>query len=149
MSTKDTNPKDAIGIKKPCLTTIPFPVLYEIGTAMLEGACKYRRHNYRVAGVRVSVYIEAAFRHLAAFWEGEDIDPDSGLSHISKAMASLVVLRDAQMSNMAQDDRPPPPSSDWMDRIQEHVDEVLSRYDGKDGRPTPLPPYAKEGSAGL
>ena len=61
---KDTNPKDAIGIKKPCLTTIPFPVLYEVGAAMLEGACKYRRHNYRVAGVRASVYVEAAFRHL-------------------------------------------------------------------------------------
>ena len=144
MSKKDSNPKDPIGIKKPSLTTIPFPVLYEIGTAMLEGACKYRRHNYRVAGVRVSVYIEAAFRHLAAYWEGEDIDPDSGLSHISKAMASLVVLRDAMMSDMAQDDRPPSSKGDWMADIQKHVDDVLARYDGKDGRPNPLPPYVKE-----
>ena len=140
---KETNPKDAIGIKKPCLTTIPFPVLYEVGTAMLEGACKYRRHNYRVAGVRAHVYIEAAFRHLAAYWEGEDIDPDSGLHHISKAIASLVVLRDAQMNDMCQDDRPPSPEPEWMEKIQEHVDEVLSRYTGKDGLPSPLPPYIK------
>ncbi len=138
MSKKETNPKDALGIKKPSLTTIPFPVLYEVGTAMLEGACKYRRHNYRVAGVRTSVYIEAAFRHLCAYWEGEDIDPDSGLSHISKAIASLVVLRDAQMNDMAQDDRPPSPPADWMQKIQGHVDEVLARY------PNPLPPYLRK-----
>ena len=135
---KDTNPKDALGIKKPSLTTIPFPVLYEVGTAMLEGACKYRRHNYRIAGVRVSVYIEAAFRHLAAYWEGEDIDPDSGLHHVSKAIASLVVLRDAMMNDMAQDDRPPSSEAEWMSKIQERVDDVLERY------PEPLPPYTIE-----
>ena len=135
--TKDTNPKDALGIKKPSLTTIPFPVLYEVGTAMLEGACKYRRHNYRIAGVRISVYMEAAFRHLSDFWEGEDIDPDSGLSHVSKAIASLVVLRDAMMNDMAQDDRPPSSKAGWMSKIQERVDDVLARY------PEPLPPYTK------
>lgn len=138
MTTKDTNPKDAIGSSKPTLSTLPWPVLYEVGAAMLEGACKYRRHNYRIAGVRASIYFDAAMRHLVAWWEGEDMDPDSGVHHITKCIAGLVVLRDAMMQGMlANDDRPPAATEDWMTAIQERVDEVLSRH------PEPLPPYTR------
>lgn len=139
MSTKDTNPKDSIGLRKPPLSTLPMPVLFEVAAAMLEGACKYRRHNYRVAGVRASVYFDAAMRHLMAWWEGQDIDPDSGIHHVTKAVAGLLVLRDAQMhGTLANDDRPPSPQEDWMNEIQARVDDVLARY------PEPLPPYTKE-----
>jgi hypothetical protein len=72
----------------------------------MEGARKYGSHNYRDVGVRVSVYYDAAMRHLGAFWEGEDIDPDSGLPHIIKAMACLLVLRDSQLMGNCEDDRP-------------------------------------------
>ncbi len=138
---KDTNPKDAIGSKKAPLSTLPWPVLYELGAAMLEGACKYRRHNYRVAGVRASVYFDAAMRHLVAWWEGEDIDSDSGVHHITKCIAGLLVLRDAQMQGkLAQDDRPPSSPKGWLDQIQERVDDVLARH------PNPLPPYTHEDS---
>ncbi len=138
MTTKDTNPKDALGCKKPPLSVIPCPVLYEIGAGMLEGACKYRRHNYRIAGVRASIYYDATLRHLMDWWEGEDIDPESGLHHISKAMSSLVVLRDAQMNDMVNDDRPPPAKAGWLARVRKLVDEVLSRH------PEPKPPYTRE-----
>jgi hypothetical protein len=138
MTTKDTNPKDAIGSSKPPLSTLPWPVLYEVGAAMLEGGCKYRRHNYRIAGVRASIYFDAAMRHLVAWWEGEDIDADSGIHHITKCIAGLVVLRDAMMQGMlANDDRPPAATKDWMTTIQERVEDVLARH------PEPLPPYTR------
>lgn len=105
---KDTNPKDAVGTGKvPGISVLPQRVLGEVGLGMLEGARKYGRHNYRVAGVRASVYVDAVWRHLAAWWEGEDIDPDSGLSHVTKAIASLFVLRDGMMQGNWEDDRPP------------------------------------------
>lgn len=107
LTNKDTNPKDAVGTKKTPFTVIPFTVLWELGCALLEGARKYGRHNYRVAGVRGSVYIDASMRHLSSWWEGEDIDPDSGLSHITKAIASLTVMRDAMLQEKFIDDRPP------------------------------------------
>lgn len=107
VSTKDTNPKDAVGIRKVPVSTVPANVIQEIGLAMLEGALKYGRHNYRVTGVRASVYYDAAMGHLMSWWEGEDLDPDSGLSHITKALASLTVLRDAMARGMLTDDRPP------------------------------------------
>ncbi len=107
MSEKETNPKDAVGVRKAPLSTVPAGVLMEIGLAMLEGARKYGRHNYRVTGVRASVYYDAALRHLMDWWEGTDIDPDSGLSHVTKALACLTVLRDAEVNGMLKDDRPP------------------------------------------
>jgi hypothetical protein len=138
MSKKDTNPKDAVGIQKPPLSTVPSPVLMELGVAMLEGALKYGRHNYREAGVRSGVYYDAAMRHLMRWWEGEDIDPDSGLSHITKAIATLVVLRDAQMQGKVAFDDRPPTSQPWFQALEQRVAELLKRY------PTPVPPFTRE-----
>ena len=110
-TTKETNPKDAFGSQKVGLSCVPMTVVLELATAMREGAQKYGRHNWRESGVRSSVYFDAAIRHLFAWWEGEEIDPDSGISHLTKAMASLAVLRDGQMQSETQpelfnDDRP-------------------------------------------
>lgn len=104
---KPTNPKDAVGIKKAPMSTVSAAVLAEVGVGMLEGALKYGRHNYRGVGVRASVYYDATIRHLFSWWEGEDIDPDSQLSHVTKAICSLVVLRDAMIQDKCEDDRPP------------------------------------------
>ena len=106
---KPTNPKDAIGVRKAPMSTVPANVLAEIGVGMLEGTCKYGRHNYRAMGVRSSVYYDGTMRHLMAWWEGEDMDPDTDnrVSHITKAICSLVVLRDAMIRGKITDDRPP------------------------------------------
>ncbi len=104
---KPTNPKDMIGVRKAPFSVVPMGVIAEVGVGMLEGTCKYGRHNYRAAGVRASVYFDATMRHMVSWWEGEDIDPDSQLSHVTKAIASLVVLRDSMLQDMCTDDRPP------------------------------------------
>lgn len=106
MKNKETNPKDIIGIKKAPLSTLSCPVLYEMGLGMLEGARKYGRHNYRAMGVSATVYYDAALRHIMAWWEGEDIDPESELNHITKALTALMVLRDSMLVGNWIDDRP-------------------------------------------
>lgn len=125
---KETNPKDAVGIKKVPMSTIPGPVVMEVGLGLMEGALKYGRHNYRVAGVRASVYYDAAMRHLMDWWEGTDIDPDSGLNHITKAMASLVVLRDCMIRGNWTDDRPPKVDEGWIKELNEKATEMLGKY---------------------
>jgi hypothetical protein len=113
MEFKDSNPKDSIGYTKPPLHCIPSHVLFEVGMGMFEGGWKYRESNYRVIGVRASIYFDAAMRHLIAWWEGEDIDPASQIHHISKVISCLMVLRDCQMQSENgsgveyKDDRPP------------------------------------------
>jgi hypothetical protein len=95
---------------------------------MLEGARKYGRHNYRVAGVRVSVYYDACKRHLDAFWEGQDIDPDSGIHHLAKAIACLTVVRDCIMRGNVVDDRPPKSDPDWLRELNKQAAEIIERY---------------------
>ena len=106
-TTKQSNPKDVVGAHKVPPHVVPCGVLLEIALGMLEGSCKYGAHNYRAVGVRASIYYDATMRHLMAWWEGEDNDPDSGLSHIIKAITTLVVLRDSMHADNWVDDRPP------------------------------------------
>lgn len=102
------NPKDAIGARKLSFSVLPWRVLIGVSLAFLEGAVKYGRHNYRAAGVRASVYFDAVVaRHLTQWWEGEDVDVDSGVHHIDKAIAGLMVLRDSIIEENWIDDRPP------------------------------------------
>ena len=136
---KDSNPKDAIGIRKVPYSTLPTPVLAEVGVAMLEGAIKYGRHNYRVIGVRASVYYDAVVaRHLGAWWEGEDVDDESGISHLSKAIAGLMVLRDAQIRGKMVDDRPVG-TKGFIKELNKKVAEMMDRL------PEPLPAYVANG----
>jgi len=103
--TKLTNPKDAIGSDK-----IPFHLWPETATilgslGLLDGALKYGRANWRVAGVRASIYYDACRRHLNKWFEGEDMDPDSGVPHLGHALACLAILADAQAAGKLNDDR--------------------------------------------
>ena len=134
---KDTNPKESIGIRKPRFYSgLPSNVSRETSVALMEGGMKYGRHNYRVAGVRASVYYDAAIGHLNDWWEGQDTDPDSGLHHVVKAIASLYVLRDAQLMNMCTDDRPPKSDVEGDKvRLQAIVDDLFKKY------PSPKPAY--------
>lgn len=127
MNSKDTNPKDVVGTRKAPMSTVSAPVLAEVGVAMLEGALKYGRHNYRAMGVRSSVYYDATMRHLMSWWEGEDIDPASGMSHVTKAITSLVVLRDAMINNMCEDDRPPA-CEDFYTRLNKLSSDLVDKY---------------------
>lgn len=103
--TKPTNPKDAIGSGK-----VPFHLWPETATmagamALLEGASKYGRANWREAGVRASIYYDAARRHLMRWFEGEDFDSDSGLPHLGHALACMAILVDAEKAGKLVDDR--------------------------------------------
>jgi hypothetical protein len=130
---KPSNPKDMVGIKKVPFSVISAAVTAEVGVGMLEGGCKYGRHNYRAVGVRASVYYDATMRHLTAWWEGEDIDCDSGMSHVTKAICSLFVLRDAMINDMWEDDRAPS-CPEFYNDLNKKVEEILERYKDRDPR---------------
>jgi len=127
---KPTNPKDSVGIRKPRFYSgMPANVTREVSVGLMEGAMKYGKHNYRESGVRAHVYVDAAIGHISDYWEGEDIDPDSGLHHITKAIACLYVLRDAQMRDMCTDDRPPTSNIQGdKERLQLIVDKLFEKY---------------------
>ncbi|WP_051389634.1 dATP/dGTP diphosphohydrolase domain-containing protein [Bradyrhizobium sp. Ec3.3] len=142
--TEPTNPKDAFGILKASLTYVSFPVLMETAIGMAEGGFKYGAHNYRARGVRASVYVDATIRHVFQFWEGEDIDAESGakLSHVTKAIASLTVLRDSMIRGNWIDDRPPPSPKRWLQSISAMMLDLAKKF------PEPVARYLADGKRG-
>ena len=106
-STKDTNPKDTIGSTKLDMGLVPDSFIAETALAFTEGALKYGRYNWRVTGVRASIYHAALRRHMAKWWNGEDVDGITGVSHLASAAACLAVLIDGQLCGKLTDDRPP------------------------------------------
>lgn len=104
-SLKPSNPKDMIGVTKAALHLWPMTATLMGSLALTDGALKYGRANWRVAGVRASIYKDAADRHLARWFEGENCDPDSGLPHLAHVLACIAILVDADAAGMLTDDR--------------------------------------------
>ena len=126
------NPKQAFGRTKYSKSVLPPMVTAEVSLALLEGALKYGSYNFRETTIIASDYFDAADRHMSAWWEGQDEDPDSELSHITKAIASLVVLRDAMIFGTYEDDRPPASQPDWIDAINDHAAMLREKYPPKE-----------------
>lgn len=68
------------------------------------GAQKYAAHNWR-RGFEWSRPLSAAQRHLLAFQDGEDRDPESGLSHLAHAMCCIMFLLEFEKTHRELDDR--------------------------------------------
>lgn len=102
----DDNPKTVLGEAKPKISDTPTIGIREMGKVFTMGAAKYGRFNWRKHTVSSSVYYDAAFRHLSAWFEGEDTDPESGLSHLAHVMACMNILMDAAAHDKLNDNRP-------------------------------------------
>lgn len=61
--------------------------------------------NWRRTGVCATTYVSAIMRHLNAWRDGEDLDPESGISHIAHIATSCNILMDAEACGTLQDDR--------------------------------------------
>lgn len=105
VSLKDTNPKDAIGSDKLPLHLWPTTATAAGSIALLNGALKYGRANWRHAGVRATIYADAIRRHLDAWLEGEEVDPDDGVPHLWAILAGTAILIDAKAATKLTDDR--------------------------------------------
>lgn len=101
------NPKDLVGARKPPLHLIPPAAEIAEAVVMGLGARKYGPYNWRSANVKALVYVAAARRHLAQWLDGENDDPESGVSHLAHARACLGILLDALATGHLVDDRPP------------------------------------------
>jgi len=102
-----TNPKDQVGAKKPPVHLIPAAAEIAESLVMALGARKYGPYNWRRTKVRASIYVAAARRHLLQWFDGQDDDPESGVSHLAHARACLGILLDAVATGNVVDDRPP------------------------------------------
>ena len=139
------NPKHYAGAQKVPFGDVPGIIEAELSLAMAEGGMKYGGYNYRQDPIRAGDYYAAVRRHLTEFWElGEDVDTTCGLSHLTKAMACLAGLRDAQINGMMIDDRPPAVSRTAWDHLANVANEMRAKYPEPKERVTEWPPEKSE-----
>lgn len=89
---------------KPAMELLSTKALIEIARVMGYGKDKYGAQNWR-AGLNWSRLIGAAFRHLSAFNDGEDLDPETGLSHIAHLSCCAMFLLEYIKTHSELDDR--------------------------------------------
>jgi hypothetical protein len=102
----DGNPKTMIGSMKVPLHLVPPSAVHYLALAFKDGAAKYGPYNWRAEPVSVSVYIAAAMRHIAAYWDGEDVSQDALVHHLAHVMACCTIILDAHSVGKLNDDRP-------------------------------------------
>lgn len=103
------NPKELAAQRdsKPPLDLLEHAAEIEIARALQTGASKYGRKQYLTVPILGSVYGGAIRRHVGVWLDGEDLDPESGLSHLAHVGANVHVLFGAMRTGVFTDDRLP------------------------------------------
>lgn len=127
------NPKELAGAKKPAVWSVmPRWVALAVGRVMSVGAAKYGAFNYRDSNIAASTYQDAIERHLALWFDGEDNDDETGVSHLASVVASCALLMDAQQTGRLHDDR------QKTGNVRPYLDELTELLKTK---PLPYPQY--------
>ena len=132
---KDSNPKDRVATSRLDLSLFPDTAVAYGALAMTEGDAKYGGYNYREAGVRASVYVAAARRHLAKWFNGEWCDSRTGVPHLASVLGCVGILVDAIECDKLNDDRPPRCGISGMIEVMEKtVSHIRELYPDGPGR---------------
>lgn len=90
--------------EKAPLYFLPLRPLEETARVLAFGAKKYAKDNWK-KGMAWSRCISAAMRHLLAYAGGEDLDPETGLSHMGHLMCCAMFLEEYRQTGTGTDDR--------------------------------------------
>jgi hypothetical protein len=78
--------------EKPRWDLLPFDAIGAVVRVLTFGARKYAPDNWRTVPESRRRYFSAAQRHLAAWWQGERTDPESGEHHLAHAACCVLFL---------------------------------------------------------
>lgn len=90
---------------KPRMELLPGDALNEIAKVLTFGAAKYEDRNWE-RGMKWGRPFGALMRHMWAWWQGEDKDPETGLSHLAHAACCILFLLSYELRKAGEDDRP-------------------------------------------
>ncbi|PZR55243.1 hypothetical protein DNL40_02410 [Xylanimonas oleitrophica] len=127
------------GTKPQRYDLLPKAGMDAIAEVLAFGAEKYAAHNWR-KGYEWGKSYAAAMRHMTAHWDGETLDPESGLPHLAHAGCHLMFMLTwlAEQGEGGEfDDRYRPPArgggdtadatSAWLTRVSEGIEQALGR----------------------
>lgn len=127
------NPKELAGsLKAPIWQVLPRWVSLLVGRVMQVGAAKYGAFNYRESNVWAMTYVDAIERHMQLWQDGEDDDPETGVSHLAHVMAGCAILLDTQATGRMGDDRQ---KTGLVRKAMQHLEAL------RDTHPLPAPQF--------
>jgi hypothetical protein len=89
------------------LDLLPVRPMKDIAEVLTIGADKYGANSWREGEmIAWSRCYAAAQRHLMQFWSGEDLDQETGKSHLAHAACNLLFMIEHSYINKVGDDRP-------------------------------------------
>ncbi len=83
---------------------IPASAIEALGRAMTYGSRKYDDHNW-ANGFEWDRLVGSLLRHMNAWRAGQDLDPESGLSHIDHVLANAAMLAAHIEEGLGNDNR--------------------------------------------
>lgn len=75
-----------------------------VAQVLTFGAAKYSADNWR-RGIEIRRLTGAAMRHLTAFNDGEDLDPETGLSHVFHFSCCAMFIAELMLTHPELDNR--------------------------------------------
>lgn len=89
---------------KLCWSLVSWKALAPMVRVLMFGEDKYNAHNWK-KGFKYTQVCESLYRHLNAFIEGEDDDPESKLSHVGHILCNAMFLSYMFLFRKDMDDR--------------------------------------------
>lgn len=86
------------------LELIPPELLFAVGEILTFGARKYADRNWE-KGMKWSRVFGALMRHLWSWWKKDDIDAETGKSHLWHAACCIAFLITYEQRKTGEDDR--------------------------------------------
>ena len=89
---------------KLCWSLVDFNSLQDMVRVLEFGAKKYNRDNWKL-GLPTKQICESMLRHIFAYLQGEDNDPESGIPHIGHIQCNAMFLDYMMRHHPELDDR--------------------------------------------
>ena len=101
----------AEGIKydsaKPRMNLLPPKAIIEVSKVLTFGAEKYDAENWRKLDDLQNRYTAGALRHIFAHMDGEQLDPETNLSHLAHALCCLLFKLEIELENAKIEEEKP------------------------------------------
>ena len=85
--------------EKPKMNLLPPKAILEVAKVLTFGAEKYGAENWKELEDLQNRYLAGALRHIFAHMDGEELDPETNLSHLAHALCCLLFKLEIELEN--------------------------------------------------
>ncbi len=115
--------------KKPKMNLLPPKAIVEVAKVLTFGAQKYGAENWKELEDLQNRYLAGALRHIFAHMDGEQLDPETGLSHMAHALCCLLFKLEIELENAKIEEEEPRESDEQQHQARDQSFESDRLYE--------------------